>query len=115
MLDTWQVKNFKSYRDPGPVRLKHINVLAGANSSGKSTIIQSLLLLKQTVQYGSQNRPLTLNGPLLRLGSFNDILNSTSEGERISIAIKFDFTKENESGPKSSWIRNLNRRIAVSS
>ena len=113
MLQTWTVRNFKSYREPGSVKLKSINVLAGANSSGKSTIIQSLLLLKQTVQYGSQNRALTLNGPLLRLGSFDDILNVKAESEGLDLAIGFDFSSENNSSAKSSWIRSLNRRIGI--
>ena len=45
------ISNFKSYREPQTIELKDLSVLLGANSSGKSTTIQTLLLLKQTINY----------------------------------------------------------------
>ena len=94
MLKTWHLENFKSYRNPPIFKLGPINILSGANSSGKSSLIQSILLLKQTLQYGSSGRSLTLNGPLLRLGSFSDIRNFDSYNENIKIGMSFDFSKD---------------------
>lgn len=80
-----------------------INILAGANSSGKSTIIQSILLLKQTVQYGAPERSIALNGPLLRMGEFNDIRNFDVENANVSIRFELKPDTEGEFG---NWNRH---------
>ena len=48
MLTGLRLRNFKSWDDTGPVRLAPLTIFFGRNSSGKSTLIQSLLLMKQT-------------------------------------------------------------------
>src|ERR1700722_15185370 len=93
MLTHWRIKNFKSFADQPDLALANINVLAGANSSGKSSIIQSILLLKQTLQYGSDNRSISLNGPLLRLGAFDDVLNHESLSETIELGFVVELTE----------------------
>ncbi|SNR64425.1 AAA family ATPase [Puniceibacterium sediminis] len=109
MLRKWSLKNFKSYRDLDKLELSSINVLAGANSSGKSTIIQSILLLKQTLQYGSPDRPVALNGPLLRMGAFSDIRNNASVGEAVGFKFEFDVSEDsNFDESHSTWYRALN-------
>ncbi|WLR93882.1 AAA family ATPase [Shinella zoogloeoides] len=100
MFKSWKIHNFKSFKTPPEIPLSKINILAGANSSGKSTIIQSILLLKQTVQYGAQDRGVSLNGPLLRMGEFSDIRNFDAEGE--SISIEFEIKPENQ-GEFNAW------------
>ena len=115
MIRRWSLRNFKSFRELGPLRLANVNVLAGANSSGKSSIIQSILLLKQTIQYGSENRPVALNGPLLRLGSFDDVRNSEAVGESLDIGLEFDLSDLELSGtPRVPWARVLRRNISGS-
>jgi predicted ATPase len=73
--------------------LAPITVFAGANSSGKSTFLQSFLLLKQTLQYGASNRALSLNGPLLRLGTADDVVHYGDSDPELAVA--FDFRLEN--------------------
>ena len=73
MLKRWIIENFKSFHGKAEFGLSPITVLAGANSSGKSTVIQGILLAKQTVQHGATQRSVALNGPILRLGRFDDI------------------------------------------
>src|SRR5689334_16413209 len=90
VLTSWQIWDFKSFgSDTTPLTLPGVTVLVGANSSGKSSIIQTILLMKQTFQYGGQERPVLLNGPLLRLGNFYDVKNalSSSRGFRISFNV----------------------------
>ena len=48
MLDHLRMQNFKSWTDTGEIRLAPLTGLFGVNSSGKSAILQLLLLLKQT-------------------------------------------------------------------
>jgi AAA15 family ATPase/GTPase len=66
MLTSWTVENFKSIGKEIVLPLSPITALVGANSSGKSSIIQSILLIKQTLQYATADRPIALNGPLAR-------------------------------------------------
>lgn len=76
MLTSWTIRNFKSARKETLVPLRPLTVLAGANSSGKSTIIQSMLLLQQTTQHPVQSKALVLNGKYIRMGSFSEVLSS---------------------------------------
>ncbi|MEJ0093102.1 MAG: DUF3696 domain-containing protein [Methylocella sp.] len=106
MIKRWHLKNFKSFRNLPPLELSQINILAGANSSGKSSIIQSILLLKQTLQYGSEGRSITLNGPLLRLGEFDDIRNFEADGDDVKIGLDYEFGDGDRISP---WARNRRR------
>jgi len=49
-IQYFKVKNFKAFRESSVVDLKPLTVLAGVNSSGKSSFIQGLLLLKQSIE-----------------------------------------------------------------
>jgi hypothetical protein len=90
MLTSWTVQNFKSIGKELVLSLSPITALVGANSSGKSSIIQSILLIKQTLQYATADRPIALNGPLLKLGTFDDVRNVRSEGQGVRIGWQFD-------------------------
>ena len=48
MLTHLQLKNFKGWKDTTPIRMAPLTVFFGTNSSGKSSIEQFLLMLKQT-------------------------------------------------------------------
>ncbi|MGO7530590.1 DUF3696 domain-containing protein [Rhizobium leguminosarum] len=91
MIKEWRVKNFKSLAEPNILKLAKINVIAGANSSGKSSVIQSILLLKQTLQYAARSRALALNGPILRLGDLDDVKYRASSDPFIEFGFKIEF------------------------
>ena len=73
MLTHIRMKNFKSWQDSGPVKLAPLTGFFGANSSGKSSLLQMLLLLKQTIGseevlfFGDENS-------LVNLGSFDEVI-----------------------------------------
>lgn len=56
------VENFKSYSELQWIKLSDLSVLLGANSSGKSTALQTLLLLKQTIECNNPEIDLLLSG-----------------------------------------------------
>lgn len=62
-VDSILIKGFKSIRDETVLEIRPLTVLAGANSSGKSSAIQPLLLLKQTLEASYDPGPLLLSGP----------------------------------------------------
>ena len=57
------VKGFKSLAEETSIEIRPLTILAGANSSGKSSIMQPLLLLKQTLEATYDPGPLKIDGP----------------------------------------------------
>ncbi len=85
MLTKWKVFNFKSIREETELPLGPLTIFAGANSSGKSTMIQSMLLIAQTLSHKVGSRSVVLNGALTSLGQFDDLRSSGSASNQISI------------------------------
>lgn len=67
------VRGFKSIKSVKDFRIEPINILAGINSSGKSSLTQSLLLLKQTLESDSKEM-IKLNGPYVYAENLQDLL-----------------------------------------
>lgn len=61
-----EVAGFKSAIEPVRVNFRDITILAGANSTGKSAIMQPLLLIKQTIEKPFDPGALAIDGPLAR-------------------------------------------------
>lgn len=73
MIDSVKIKNFKSLKSID-LQLTNLNILAGLNGSGKSSFIQSLLLLHQSFTNILKTSGLILqDGELISLGSGKDI------------------------------------------
>jgi hypothetical protein len=68
------VRGFKSISDEQQIELRPLTLLAGANSSGKSSIMQPILLLKQTLEAPSDPGALLLDGPNVRFTSTEQLL-----------------------------------------
>mgnify|MGYP000700154736 CR=1 FL=1 len=69
-LEYLKVEGFKSLRDATEAELRPLTILAGNNSSGKSSLMQPLLLLKQTFDAPYDPGPLLLDGPNV---AFSDV------------------------------------------
>jgi predicted ATPase len=91
MLTSWTVEHFKSASRRTQLELAPLTIFAGANSSGKSTIIQSMLLTAQTLQSPVLARPVVLNGHIARLGAFTDLVSDADENSEISIGFRLEF------------------------
>jgi hypothetical protein len=68
------VRGYKSIARRQEVDIRPLTVLAGANSSGKSSMMQPFLLLKQTLEAAYDPGPLLLDGPNLVFRSADDFL-----------------------------------------
>jgi predicted ATPase len=68
------VAGFKSIRQEQSIEIRPLTILAGANSSGKSSIMQPLLLLKQTLEATYDPGPLRLDGPNVKFTSADQLL-----------------------------------------
>lgn len=89
MLKNIYIENFKCFKKIH-LELSKLNVLSGINSMGKSTIIQSLLLIRQAYENNCIDKYLQLNGDLISLGTGYDVLNRNSNDEFIKFAIDYD-------------------------
>lgn len=78
MITRLQIKNFKSWADTGRLDLAPLSGFFGTNSSGKTSILQMLLLLKQTVESLDRWRVLNTGDEraLADLGTFYDLLHN---------------------------------------
>jgi len=74
------VSGYKSISQEQSIEVRPLTILAGANSSGKSSIMQPLLLLKQTLESGYDAGALLLNGPHLRFTSAEQMLPRVGRG-----------------------------------
>ncbi|QYE37227.1 DUF3696 domain-containing protein (plasmid) [Polymorphobacter sp. PAMC 29334] len=81
-----QLKCFTSYELP----VAPLTVLTGFNAAGKSTALQSILLMSQTLRRGLEGDILVLNGPLARLGSTGDVLNRMDGRAEIRLGIRLE-------------------------
>ena len=88
MIKTFRLQNFKAFEDTGDIELKPITVLAGPNSGGKSSILQSLLLLKQTLE-APPEIDLSLDGKFLQFSGFSDLAFGKPPLSRCNVSFKF--------------------------
>jgi hypothetical protein len=69
-----KVAGFKSISEEQSIEIRPLTILAGANSSGKSSIMQPALLLKQTLEASYDPGPLLLHGPNVKFTSADQLL-----------------------------------------
>lgn len=62
MFTQLRIQNFKAWKDTGNIRLAPLTVFFGPNSSGKTSLLQFLLLLKQTAQSPDRKQVLNFGG-----------------------------------------------------
>jgi predicted ATPase len=89
VITALRIRNFKCLADTGKLPMRPVTFLVGPNSSGKTTIIQSLLLLRQTVESRDLKNPLSINGPYVQLGSYPDLLFMHDKKARLHLEIEF--------------------------
>ena len=94
-LTAIEVAGFKSAIDPVRVNFRDITILAGVNSAGKSTIMQPLLLIKQTIEKPFDPGALAIDGPLARFTNADQFF---SHGGSKDAAREFSVTFEHGPG-----------------
>ncbi|HNQ69057.1 MAG TPA: DUF3696 domain-containing protein [Bacteroidales bacterium] len=99
MINKIEIENFKSIKN-AIIDTGYLNVFTGVNGSGKSSFLQSLLLLRQSFNSGSFFRnPFSLNlgskDSLVNLGTFKDVLCQHAEKNNERISINVDINKKN--------------------
>ena len=97
MVTELSAQNFKSWKDTGKLQMAPLTGFFGANSSGKTSILQTLLMLKQTVE-----RPPNWNevvdfgddSSLVNLGSFDDLIHRHRRDHPLQISLSWKFSEK---------------------
>ena len=85
IITTWELRNFQSIRETTTLDLKPLTIFSGPNSSGKSAVIKSLLMIAQSLGSSASEFPLVLNGKYTQLGDFGHILHHGSDPPEITL------------------------------
>jgi predicted ATPase len=84
LIDQIELRNFKCFKSL-KLPLGRLTLLTGLNAAGKSTAIQSILLLAQTLRAKERGSELWLNGPLVQLGSPGDVMTQSADSIQIGL------------------------------
>lgn len=87
------IENFKGIRDRVEIPIRPITLLFGANSAGKSTMLQALLLLRELLEGRSADTDrLSTVGPSFDLGGFREFVHcrDVANKVRIGVALSLD-------------------------
>ena len=87
MIDEVILKNFKAFEDETHFPLSRVTILYGKNGRGKSSLIQSLLLMSQTMRKRGEVNTLLLNDELVSLGMVQDLKHTKQNASPIEIGI----------------------------
>ncbi|MCS7282066.1 MAG: AAA family ATPase [Anaerolineae bacterium] len=72
MLKRMRLENFRAF-EKVDIEFAPLTVLIGANSTGKSSILHALVLLKQSLRGGDYRVPLSFGGPLIDVGRLKEL------------------------------------------
>ncbi len=104
MITEFRAQNFKSWQDTSKLQFAPLTGLFGANSSGKTSILQVLLMLKQTVERPPDwNEPLYFGNEesLVNLGNFGTVIYKHKQDLSLDISVSW----------KSSTVADINKYI----
>ncbi|MDD5322451.1 MAG: DUF3696 domain-containing protein [Methylococcales bacterium] len=93
MLKQLRIQNFKGWQDTSSIRMAPLTLFFGANSSGKSSLGQFLMMLKQTVESPDRKAVLYPGGKnsAVQLGSYQEMVFHRNPKNKISFDYKWDF------------------------
>ena len=91
MLRSLSLKNFKGFETLEELEFKPITILCGVNSSGKSSILKSILLIKQTMESQQLDTKLLFNGKMVKLGAFENIIHNHDIRNEMRFTLTYSF------------------------
>ncbi|MEO5375703.1 MAG: DUF3696 domain-containing protein [Alphaproteobacteria bacterium] len=104
MIERVDILHFKCF-DELSLPLAKMTLLSGANAAGKSTLLQALALLQQTMREHEWSNRLVLNGDSVKLGTANDVVDKVHGRFSFEIGLECDgkcynwtFSAEERSG-----------------
>ena len=102
------VSGFKSLYDETSIDIRPLTILAGANSSGKSSIMQPLLLMKQTLESEYTPNVFLLNGPNVRYTSASQFFHIDKPKSEFIVSLDID-----NIGKLSNSYKNTKNKLQI--
>jgi predicted ATPase len=90
MFTGMRAQNFKSWQDTGEIRLAPLTGFFGPNSSGKTSLLQILLVWKQTVESADLNQILLTDGAYINLGNFYDLIYQHEPSNELGFSFSYN-------------------------
>lgn len=109
MINKWVLDNFKSIESREELEFRPLTIFTGANSSGKSTILQSVLLVSQTLQSGIVSRSIVMNGGIKKFGSYSDIVNQRQYKKDMTFGFEITDNVNMDRRFSSPWSSDVKR------
>ncbi|MEN3760635.1 DUF3696 domain-containing protein [Aeromonas veronii] len=98
MIEKLSLSNFKSFNTLDNLEIRNLTVIVGRNSCGKSSIMQSLLLLKQTLESESA-KSLCMEGKYLKFSNLKEISHGIPAVNQASIGYDIVLSNTNTKEP----------------
>lgn len=89
MIRKIELKNFKCF-ELVKLPLAELTLLSGSNASGKSSLLQALVVMHQTIRENEWSSRLLLNGDVLNLGTVQDVVNKIHGRNEFELILESD-------------------------
>jgi len=102
MFTQLRVKNFKAWQGEHRVELAPLSLFLGTNSAGKTSLLQMLLLLKQTAESPDRRQHLNLGGQpgdVLHFGAYKEIVSGHDLKRELAFGLRFTGLRGTKKGP----------------
>lgn len=91
------LQNFKCFPEfEEQMDFSTVNVLSGSNGRGKSSVFQAILALAQSYESGKDMTSIRLNGDMLKLGNYKDVIHKGDVTKSFTIGLTTDNDSDNE-------------------
>jgi len=116
MFRELRVGNFKGFSGSHTIELGKINLFYGANSAGKSALLESLLLMRQSIRSRSINQdqgmePFLFNGKEVDLGSFQATINGHNVSKKLHLGGSYEHSLLLSDGEKHSDVHHFDVEV----
>lgn len=102
-METIAIRNIRSLTSCGPIKFAPITLLVGQNSSGKSTFVRLLPMLKQGAEARTRE-PLLWLGRLVDFGSAEEALSRFSKEKTLGVTMELSVSSSILDGRRRAWV-----------
>lgn len=108
MINQLRIQNLRSIKDSGDICLRPINILLGANSSGKSTFLRSFPLFAQSVEKDLRGPIAWFDSASVDFGDYKTARNKYAD-EKEGITFSYEFSKMESAYSRNSLFLSIDR------
>ena len=110
MITNMRLSNFRGFEEEVSVRIRPITILIGRNSSGKSSLIKFLQMLRQTLE-SQRDEFFVTDGGAVQLGAWSNLKNSRSKKRSFEFSIETETRDIPAADIRQLWENFSNKRV----